>query len=80
MHEYTIILTFLYTNFRYRQTQRKSRHERNSSSRRLKNEMPLKDISMTECAAYGMHQPHPPSHYNDLHKPTGEPEYEEIKT
>ena len=35
---------------------------------------------MTECAAYGIRQPHPPSHYSDLHKPTGESEYEEVKT
>ena len=35
---------------------------------------------MTDCAAYGMHQPHPTSHYRGLHKPTDEPEYEEVKT
>ena len=35
-------------------------------------------MNMTECAAYGTHQP--PSHYSDFHKPTDEPVYEEIKT
>ena len=34
-------------------------------------------MELTECAPYGMHQPHPSC---DLHKPTGEPEYEEVKT
>ena len=34
-------------------------------------------MNMTECAAYGTDQPHPSC---DLHKSTGEPEYEEVKT
>lgn len=42
MHILTYSLIFAY--FRYRKTQRKSRHERDSGSRRLKDEIPLDDI------------------------------------
>ena len=31
-------------------------------------------MNMTDCAAYGMHQPHPSD------DSTGEPEYQEVKT